>query len=129
MPNFTGDARAALLFVYMLTRAGEAAVEVDDAAVTEGVPLPRKAFFVGWRIEGSKEYPIRLPCLSFLALRKSSVKRLTRGPSLGVEAGVALRVGGPLQRLITVYPSASVIALIVVVDSLVSTRDLARVLS
>ncbi len=129
MPNFAGDARAALLFVYMLTRAGEAAVEVDDAAVTEGVPSPRKAFFVGWRVEGSREYPIRLLCLSSPALRKLSVRRLTRGPSLGVWTGVALRVGEPLQRLMMEYPSASVITLIVVVDSLVSTRDLARVLS
>jgi hypothetical protein len=33
--------------VYMLTRAGEAAVEVDIAAVTSVVSSPRKAFFVG----------------------------------------------------------------------------------
>jgi hypothetical protein len=55
VPNFAGDARAALLFVYILTRARETAVVVDNAAVTREVFLPQKAFLVGWRVVGSRE--------------------------------------------------------------------------
>ncbi len=90
MPNFAGDARVALLFVYILTRAGETADVVDNAAVTREVSLPRKAFFVGWRVEGVREYSFRS---SSPAFRNSSMKRLTHGLSPGVGAGLALRKG------------------------------------
>ena len=51
MPNFSGDARVALLFVYILTRAGETADVVDNAAVTREVSCPEKlSLLVGkWR--------------------------------------------------------------------------------
>ncbi len=51
-PPFSGDARAALLLVYMLILAGEVEVNVKSAAVTHEAWLPQKAFFVGWRIAG-----------------------------------------------------------------------------
>ena len=47
MPNFAGDARATLFFVYILARAGDLADVVDTAAVTREDSLLRNAFFVG----------------------------------------------------------------------------------
>ncbi len=90
MPNFAGDARAALLFVYILTHAGETVDVVDNATVTREVSLPQKAFFVGWRVERLREYSFRSSSPVF---RNSSAKRLTRGLSPGVGAGLALRRG------------------------------------
>jgi hypothetical protein len=123
VPNFAGDARAALLFVYILTYAGETADVVDNAAVTREVSLPRKAFFFGWRVEGLREYSFRS---SSPAFRISSVKRLTRSLSPGIGAGLALRKGELLQQLTMENPSVSVIKLIVVFDLLSSTRVVAR---
>ncbi len=117
-----GDARVALLFVYILTHAGET-VDVVDAAVTREVSLPKNAFFVGWQVEVSREYSFRS---SSPAFRNSSVKRLTHGLSPGVGAGLALRKGELLQRLTMVNPSPSVIVLIVVFDLLSSTRVVVR---
>ncbi len=64
---------------------------VDKAAVTSEVFLPQKAFFVGCRVVGLREYSFRSS--SPLAFRNSSVKRLTCNPSLVVGAELALREG------------------------------------
>jgi hypothetical protein len=57
------------------------------------------------------------------------MKRLTRNPSLGVGAGLALREGELLQQLTMENPSASMIVIIVVFDLLVLTGVEARAFS
>jgi len=47
VPNFAGDARANLFFVYIPARAGDLADVVDTAVVTREDSSPRNAFFFG----------------------------------------------------------------------------------
>ncbi len=54
-----GDEIAVLLLVYILIFLGEAKVDVDRVAVTSETWSPQRAFFVGWREEGSFLYALR----------------------------------------------------------------------
>jgi hypothetical protein len=103
------------------------AVVVNKAAVTSEVFLPWKAFFVGRRVVGLREYSFRSS--SPPAFQNSSMKRLTCNLSLVVGTEFAMREGELLQQLMVVNPSASLIKLIVVFGLLILMGVEARVFS